>query len=344
MEIMDTLKRPYFVGYVTKDTLSGVTDTQAKKLTHLNIAFAPMADGITVMELNGHEVSELSRIRRANPKLAILVSTGGGNDRGHGDATKTQAGVEKLVNSTMDIVTRYDLNGIDCDWEFPGDTGIIEEKYQHTALMKEYRRQLDRLGASKGMKYWLTTAAGSGQWYLDRTEIAQSHVYLDFINLMTYDSNTGVRITGHHTHLYEPKECIRPQSASYNINLMVKAGVPIEKLLMGVAFYSHRWDDVPNENNGFYRESPRENVYGPGYSEIHLKYQTSMGYTKYFDEQAKAPYLFNGSTFLSFDDPLSIKYKCEYVRHSGMAGAFYWVHASDQTGILFDAMYDNLYF
>lgn len=333
----------YFVGYVNKGRMEIVTDEQARKLTHLNIAFAPMVGDIIVMELEDTHIKELNRIKKANPNLNILVSTGGGNNHGHGEATRTPEGLMKLVASTMDIVRRYDLDGIDCDWEFPGDTGIIEEKYQQTALFKAYRESLDELGEKTGRKYWLTTAAGSGQWYLDRTEIHTSHAYLDFINLMTYDSNTGGKITGHHTNLYEPEgDGIRPHSADYHIRLMVSAGVPIEKILIGAAFYSQQWNHVPDVNHGYRQESTELNNWGPGYTEIVEKYESKNGYVKYFDEAAKAPYLFNGSTFFSYDDKESVKCKCEYAKAHHMAGIFYWVHDADVKGELFDVIYENL--
>ena len=333
----------YFVGYVNKGRMETVTDEQARKLTHLNIAYAPMVGDITVMELEDTHIKELNRIKKANPTLNNLVSTGGGNNHGHGEATRTPEGLMKLVASTMDIVIRYDLDGIDCDWEFPGDTGIIEEKYQQTALFKAYRESLDELGEKTGRKYWLTTAAGSGQWYLDRTEIHTSHTYLDFINLMTYDSNTGGKITGHHTNLYEPAgDGIRPHSADYHIRLMVSAGVPIEKILIGAAFYSQQWNHVPDVNHGYRQESTELNNWGPGYTEIVEKYESKNGYVKYFDEAAKAPYLFNGSTFFSYDDKESVKCKCEYAKAHHMAGIFYWVHDADVKGELFDVIYENL--
>ena len=97
----------YFVGYVTLRSITSVTDTQAKKLTHLNLAFAPMRDGRTVMELDARQLLELSRLRRANPNLAILVSTGGGGDRGHGEATATAEGLDKLTDSTLELVEKY---------------------------------------------------------------------------------------------------------------------------------------------------------------------------------------------------------------------------------------------
>lgn len=334
----------FFVGYVTLPTISSVTDTQARKLTHLNLAFAPMKDGETFMELNDRQLPEIARLRRANPRLAILVSTGGGGDRGHGEATSTPEGLDKLTASTIRLVEKYDLDGIDCDWEFPGDTGIIEEKYQHTALFADYRKKLDALTEKTGKKYWLTTAAGAGEWYLNRTEIEKSQVYLDFINLMTYDSNTDSTIAGHHTHLYESKApgCPRVQSADHNIRIMVEAGVPIEKILIGVAFFSHRWDRVPDVNHGLYQPTPFKNMYGPSYTEISLKYEDKMDYIKYWDEDAQAPFLFNGTTFISYDDPRSVTLKCQYALDHNMGGAFYWVHHDDAGSVLFDTMYDCL--
>lgn len=334
----------FFVGYVTLPTISSVTDTQARKLTHLNLAFAPMKDGETFMELNDRQLLEIARLRRANPRLAILVSTGGGGDRGHGEATSTPEGLDKLTASTIRLVEKYDLDGIDCDWEFPGDTGIIEEKYQHTALFADYRKKLDALTEKTGKKYWLTTAAGAGEWYLNRTEIEKSQVYLDFINLMTYDSNTDSTIAGHHTHLYESKVpgCPRIQSADHNIRIMVEAGVPIEKILIGVAFFSHRWDLVPDVNHGLYQPTPFKNMYGPSYTEISLKYEDKMDYIKYWDEDAQAPFLFNGATFISYDDPRSVTLKCQYALDHNMGGAFYWVHHDDAGSVLFDTMYDCL--
>ena len=334
----------YFAGYVTLPTIFSVSDTQARKLTHLNLAFAPMKDGETCMELNDRQLLEIARLRKANPRLAILVSTGGGGDRGHGEATSTSEGLDKLTSSTLRLVENNDLDGIDCDWEFPGDTGILEEKYQHTALFAEYRRKLDLLGQKTGKKYWLTTAAGAGEWYLNRTEIGISHRYLDFINLMTYDSNTDSSIAGHHTHLYESKVpgCPRIQSADHNIRIMVEAGVPIEKILIGVAFFSHRWDQVLDVNHGLYQPTPFKNMYGPSYTEISLKYEDKMDYIKYWDADAQAPFLYNGTSFISYDDPRSVQLKCQYALDHNMGGAFYWVHHDDAGSVLFDTIYDCL--
>ena len=99
---------------------------------------------------------------------------------------------------------------------------------------------------------------------------------------------------------------------------------------------------MPDVNHGYRQESTELNNWGPGYTEIVEKYESKNGYVKYFDEAAKAPYLFNGSTFFSYDDKESVKCKCEYAKAHHMAGIFYWVHDADVKGELFDVIYENL--
>lgn len=62
----------------------------------------------------------------------------------------------------MDVVRKYNFDGIDCDWEFPGYYGNKEEKYQHTALLTAYRKELDQYAEERGRKCWLTIAAAAG--------------------------------------------------------------------------------------------------------------------------------------------------------------------------------------
>ena len=149
---------------------------------------------------------------------------------------------------------------------------------------------------------------------------------------MTYDSNTKTNITGHHTHLFNSKQENAPQtqSADYHINLLTNIGIPKDKILIGVAFYSHMWTDVENKNNGLYQKSKQN-------------YEKDSNFKKYFDEDAKAPYLFNGNTFISYDDTVSTKLEVDYAKENNLKGVFYWVHSSDNTSTLFNTIYDNLF-
>ena len=111
---------------------------------------------------------------------------------------------------------------------------------------------------------------------------------------------------------------------------------------MGCAFYSRKWENVPNRNHGFLQLTKSGGGYGPHWDDLEENYLNRNGFTCYWDEEAKAPFLFDGSTFISFDDPRSLKEKCDYVNREGYAGIFYWEHHCDTTGKLLDTLYQGI--
>lgn len=338
------MNSPIFAGYVVGSGLPHITESQAKRLTHLNVAFGIVKD----KKINVEEIEKyfrfLPKLRAYNPKLNILLSTGGGNQIGHGEATADEESLAAFVESTMEVVEKYGFDGIDCDWEFPGYYGNKEEKYQYTRLLTAYRRALDCYGEKRGRKCFLTIAAAAGQWFLDDVEMEKVHPLLDFLNLMTYDLRGWAQPTGHHTNLYEPKDAPVKFSTHEGVSLLLQAGVPAEKIVIGAAFYSRRWDGVKSqENHGLHQEAETIGDFGPHYTEIALIYEKSPRFVKYFDETAKAPFLFDGDSFISYDDPRSLSYKAQYVRENGLGGMMYWEHTCDATGTLFDAIYNGLF-
>jgi chitinase len=118
--------------------------------------------------------------------------------------------------------------------------------------------------------------------------------------------------------------------------------VPINKLLLGAAFYSHKWTGVNPENNGFGSASESGCLGGYSFAELYRNYINKNGFTRYWDDAAKAPYLFGGNEFISYDDEESIRYKCEYVKDNNMLGIMYWEHSCDDTRLLLKTIDDTL--
>jgi chitinase len=121
---------------------------------------------------------------------------------------------------------------------------------------------------------------------------------------------------------------------------------------MGIAFYAHTWRVKTADNHGLYRESDKSRTSDP----LHLMGRESdytlikdsligrNGFTRYWDADAHAPYLFQADQkiFLSYDDEESVKDKCKYVEKNKLAGVMFWEYTNDKKGYLLHAIGDEL--
>jgi len=74
-------------------------------------------------------------------------------------------------------VRNLDFDGIDLDWEFPthnwaGDADP-SDRQNFTHLLRELREAFDKASGEDGRPYYLTIAAGTGQWFIDATEVRE---------------------------------------------------------------------------------------------------------------------------------------------------------------------------
>jgi chitinase len=102
------------------------------------------------------------------------------------------------------------------------------------------------------------------------------------------------------------------------------------------------WNQVPDRNHGLHQMAGTTGGYGPDYTTLVKDYINKNGYTRYYDEEACSPYLYNGSSFISYEDEQSIGHKCEYVKEHGLAGVMFWEYSYDDTHSLLDTMYRGL--
>lgn len=338
------------LGYVTNDGI--ISQQDAGNLTHINVAFAKLRrDGeIEIEHLKMNE--QMEQIRRWNPAIRIVASIV--PKENEPDAFTLCAGSETLrrrvAASCAKIVKEGHYDGVDFDWEYPcvpsnGMNCSPDDRHNFTLLCREVRGALDALdpAQTRGRRPLVTIAAGADLYYVRCVELAELSGILDFICLMTYDLKCGFHaLAGHHTALYSSLGDIFANSCDQALTLFWQAGVPKEKLLMGAAFYSRKWESVQDRNHGFLQISKNGGGYGPSYGELTQEYIQQNGYTRYWDEEAKAPWLFNGSTFLSYDDEESIRCKCKYVKDNGYGGIFYWEHSCDPSGRLLAIMSEAL--
>ncbi|MBB1088188.1 chitinase [Lysobacter sp. SG-8] len=296
--------------------------------------------------------NQLRELKAKYPNIKVLISLGGWTwSRGFSEAAKPQ-NREAFVASCIDAYIKGNLpvtdgaggagvaagvfDGIDLDWEYPVACGLTcgspEDNANFTALLAEFRRQLD----AQRPGLLLTVATGAGIDKIRVTDPGTYHQYLDFINVMTYDFHGAWDPrTNHHSALFDsPNDPSTGDQALYNSNDAIEAylsrGVPAHKLNLGIGYYGRGWTNVPNVNNGLYQSGTA----APGRYEAGIqdwKELKNLGWPSFTDPDARAHWIYNGTTFWSFDDPALITEKMSYVKAQGLGGAFFWEFSGDDT-------------
>jgi chitinase len=320
-------------------------EIDAKKLTRVNYAFANIAEGRIVegAPTDAANLAALTALKKDNPHLTILVSVGGWLwSGGFSGVALTQASRAIFIDSVEAFVTRYNLDGLDVDWEYPGMSGAghafrPEDKQTYTLLLKELRGRFDQMAGKLHRPLYLTIATGASTDFLDHTEMGEVAKYVDTVNLMAYDYyEPGEQpTTGNHAPLFIDPVDPKAISADRSVREYEKAGVPAEKLVLGVPFYGHVWGQVQATNHGLFQPGqPVPNAYA-NYAAI-ASTMLGQGYSRYWDAPASAPYLYNAEKqiFVSYEDPESLALKCKYVNERHLKGVMFWDYAGDPSGTL----------
>lgn len=203
------------VGYVT-DGETVISQIQFDKLTHINYAFVlPNEDGTFETIANPWKLEEV--VKQAHRRgVKVLISVGGwGFDPEFEQLAAAPETRARLVEGLMAFVEQYDLDGVDIDWEYPGPEP--ESAANFVQLMAELDARLQPQGKLLTAAVVAVGATGEGV----RADVFER---VDFLNLMAYDGSEG-----HHSS-YEYAETA--------LNYWSARGLPREKMVLGVPFYS----------------------------------------------------------------------------------------------------------
>ena len=213
------------------------------------------------------------------------------------------------------IVKDYNLDGSDIDWEYPSsnEAGISSSPADidnFTLLMKELRKAL-------GKSYLLSCATIADARYVDFKAIEP---YVDLVNIMMYDVDNPPY---HHAALYRSEMSGRV-TAQEALQAHLDAGMPVNKLVLGVPFYGR-------SVKGF-----GDTAYGA------LVKRTDV--TRMWDDVAKVPYLVkDGEMVCTYEDAESLAWKCRFIHETGMRGAMYWEYrCDDEAGTLRNAVWNGV--
>ena len=299
-----TAPEKIIVAYVTGYGRPVIPDTDL--MTHINYAFGHVTgtfDGVTVQ--NPERLSALMELKKIKPELKIQLSIGGWTSGNFSEMASTPETRRAFAEDCLRLVEEYGLDGIDIDWEYPtssvaGISSSPDDTENYTLLMAELREVLgpDRL---------LTYASDDSAMFIDHKAVLP---YVDFVNVMAYDMGNAPNMS---SALYE-SENTTEFTADRAVRAHLEAGIPKEKLVMGLPFY------------------------GRGSAEKYADYidfrnidTTKAEFTVKWDDKALIPYITDGSGELVFnyENPHSIRLKCKYLLDNELLGAMYWDYGAD---------------
>lgn len=327
---------------------------------------------------DGANLRAMVALKKQHPKFKVVVSVGGWNwSNRFSDVADSAAARANFVASSVKLMRRFGLDGIDIDWEYPTDVGVPcvagrvcvrpQDKPNYIKLVRELRTAFDAAGKKDGKHYSVTIASGANANFVNDgaagsgwiKELAQS---LDWINIMTYDYHAPwEKTTGHLAALGgDPKDPVAFKGlyAEASVQRYLDAGIAADKLVMGVPFYGYGWKGcAPGPNgDGQYQLCEGGATGGAGggnaYGFSHLlkqgiltpAFEGGNGYKRYWNASAKVPYLYNAKekVWITYEDQESLKGKARYIKSKKLRGAMFWELSADGEHQLIETLWSAM--
>jgi chitinase len=314
--------------------------------------------------------NQLKKLKTKHPDLEVLISLGGWTwSRYFSDAALSPESRHTFVKSCIDLFIKGNLprldggsggpgagagifDGIDLDWEWPGSPGnagnIVRrvDRANFTKLVAEFRRQLNTYGGRTGERYALTAFLPAAPAKIDAgVEVAKLFPLLDFATVQGYDFHgTWERRTNHQAQLFSPPRDPDPGRFSLNraVDIYRARGAPARKLVVGVPYFGRGWTGVPRANHGLYQPSTGA---ARGTFEIGVedyKVLARRPGIHYRDPVHGAHWLYDGTRWWSYDDPITVARKMRYVLAHRLGGAMMWSLDGDDAQGTLTATIDRL--
>lgn len=283
------------VAYVTSWT-QAIPDPTV--MTHINYAFGHVNDSFDGVRIdNPDRLRMIVDLKKQNPKLRVLLSVGGWGSGRFSEMAAADKNRLLFAKDCRRVVDVFGLDGIDIDWEYPtqssaGISSSPDDTKHFTLLMRDLRQEL-------GNKLLTCATIASGEYIDFRSCIS----YIDMVNVMSYDMGNPPY---HHSALY-PSEITNWMTTSAAIEAHLKAGVPCEKLVMGMP------------------------LYGRGKQGYTTEPDSTKGTKEQWHEQSMVPYLVDaqGNLVMGFENERSIGIKCQYIIDHRLRGGMYWEYGDE---------------
>ncbi len=341
------LDRPV-AGYFYGTGVTNMTETFLENFDIAYYAFALVRPNGDVMMENVTGLNKFLEDAKTLKKhgIRIVLSIAGGADN-FSTACRSK-GSSYVAQNIVDLVVKYGFDGVDIDWEFPSDASDMQRM---NTLCKSIRIKLDALVKDGGTPYLLTAAIPSSESY-SKFDLNTLNDYLDYVNMMSYDMNAA----GLTTHLCPLLKANTDGNKGYGvdqgISYFTRAGLDKDKIIIGAAFYGKSYKVLGTTLNEKYpglgvHAELLQIQYSSGtitYSYIARNILPNRNYVCYWDDKAKASYLYNETDqiFITFENEQSLIEKTIYAYENNV-GIMFWEYGYDYNNVLTDTICNKMH-
>ncbi len=268
-----------------------------------------------------------------------------------------------FVNNLMNLVEKYNLDGLDIDWESASSSATVVASGMN-ALMKDLRAEMTVRQAANGTPYFLSCAVPASSWGTasDRFDFVTLDKYVDYINIMSYDMNK-TNVTTHLSPLnissYDKGYGF---GAVYGAKRLLSLGFPQSKQIIGCAGYGKAYKVTGTVDStstypalgisgsltkieGIDGSFASGTLFGNAIAAL-----ISTGkYTQYTEMNKSGllvgSYLYNATDhiFVTYDSKEAVMAKYAYASSINGMGIMCWCYSEDTSDTVIDAIYEAMH-
>lgn len=342
----------YFASWSIYARNFNVWDINPTGLTHINYAFANIANGEVVLgdpwadtdKVNpGHGDSwndppgdlhgnfyQMFRLKSQYRWIKTGISVGGWTWSGKfSDVAATANSRTKFVTSAINFMMAYGFDFVDLDWEYPVSGGLpgnahrSQDGTNFALLLKEFKRQF---ALHPSYQFEVTAAISCGLETLVNYRLAEMDPYIDRYNMMCYDfTGPWSAVTDHQSNLFSRTN--GSASAALAINWALTNGASRSKVVLGIPIYGRGFTKTaglltPFKGNG-------AGTWEPGVYDYKVLPLPSC--TPLWEPITNASFCYNAKTLLlvSYETPTSVSHKMFWILQMGLGGTMTWELSGD---------------
>ncbi|KAF7301988.1 Glycoside hydrolase family 18 protein [Mycena indigotica] len=245
-----SISSAWFTGWHAADIKPAfaVADVSWDKYTHLIYSFAETTSNVQTLDLSGSEPTILPvfvKTAHQNGVKAMISVGGWTGSRFFSTDIATAANRTAFVKTIIDFVQKYNLDGVNIDWEYPNNQGIgcntinKQDSSHLLSFLKALRK--DPVGATL-----VVSAAVVGPFIGSNgdpmSDVSAFAEVLDHVQVMNYDVNgPWSAAVGPNAPLNDTcaPDNFQSGSAVDFVSAWSQAGFPTSKIVLGVASYGH---------------------------------------------------------------------------------------------------------